>query len=1282
MATLAFRMIGSTLGSALGGPLGGTLGSMLGAYAGAQIDRALLGGGKVVEGPRLDNTVGISAQEGAPVPRCWGRVRLGGQVIWATEFEEERLVERQGGAGGKGLGKPNQPGTARYRYFAHVAIGLCEGPLLQIRRIWADDRELDLTTITLRLYTGSETQMPDPLIVAKQGTGNIPAFRGLAYVVFERFPLEDYGNRLPQFRFEVIGPGNELGPRLKAINLIPGSSEFAYAPEERREDFGYGETRPLNRHQLQAASDWEASLDNLQALAPALERVTLIAGWYGDDLRAGQCKFQPRSERPVKAVLGAPWQVAGLTRETAFPVSAPDGRPAYGGSPADASLVAAIRDLKARGLKVTLHPFVLMDIAPGNTLPHPATGQQPYPWRGRIVPGGPDVAGEMAALLGQAQPGQFSLAGDAVVYAGPEDWGYRRMVLHHAMLAKAAGGVDAFILGSEFVGLSHASTANGQFPFVAGLMALAAEVRALLGPATRLTYAADWTEYGARMRQGGAEIRFPLDPLWAHPAIDAVAIDAYPPLSDWRPEPGHADAQLASGPADRAYLATRITAGEAFDWYYPDDAARLAGQRLPITDGAYGKPWLYRAKDMASWWLNPHIERTGGVEHAAPTAWQPGSKPVWLAEIGCAAVQFGANAPNLFPDPKSAENGLPPFSRGGRDDLVQLRLNEAWHDRYGNGAGPGNPLSPLTGQPMVPADAIAPWAWDARPFPVFPLRRSQWSDGANWPCGHWLNGRLEAVPLDALIRALFRRYGLEEPLCEGVDGMVDGYLIDRPMPLRGALEPLARLFGLAFHARAGRIVVRGRPHGPVAAITADELVPAEGDGRRMLVQRQPDADLPRRLTLGFVDSEAEFTAATVVASHETGLARREATEPTALHLPRGLARRLAEQTLQDVWARRETWHFRLAPARLALEPGDVVAMPDGALVRLSRITDGPWREVVAERFEPALADLPAGDDALPPEPDAAFTAGPPHARLVEWPVARPEGLLALAVRAEPWQGPYAVVDTASGQAEPVAEISAPARLGRTISALPAGPLWRWDHHARFDVQIAGGALASLGAKAVLANGNLLAMTGPDGLTEILGFREAVLVGEGRFRLSGLLRGLGGSEPAAGRTLPPGAPVLVLDEAVATLPVGPERLNQPGQWRLVPAGRDLADPAGVALAHIPLGLGLTPLAPVHPRAGRVSGGILITFRRRTRAGGDSWDLFEVPLGEDQPAFRLEVMAGEVVRRSVALAETEWLYPAAAELADFGTAQTTLDLRIAQISHATGPGHACRRLVTVW
>jgi hypothetical protein len=124
------------------------------------------------------------------------------------------------------------------------------------------------------------------------------------------------------------------------------------------------------------------------------------------------------------------------------------------------------------------------------------------------------------------------------------------------------------------------------------------------------------------------------------------------------------------------YLAGNLQGGEGYEWFYPDAAARATQARTSITDGL-GKPWIFRVKDVWSWWSNAHYERVGGIELASPTGWVPQGKPIWLTELGCPAIDKGANQPSIFPDPKSSESGVPYFSDGGRDDLIQRRMLEA-----------------------------------------------------------------------------------------------------------------------------------------------------------------------------------------------------------------------------------------------------------------------------------------------------------------------------------------------------------------------------------------------------------------------------------------------------------------------------------------------------------------------------------------------------------------------------------------------------------------------------
>jgi GTA TIM-barrel-like domain len=479
MATLALAVAGAAAGGALlpgglslfGVALSGAqLGSQIGALASSVIDRALLSGHMPAQqGPRLSDLRVTASTEGAPIPRLYGRARLGGQIIWATNLEEQVVQQGSGGAGKGGSLGSGSAGGIEYRYFANFAVALAEGSITGVGRVWADGEELDLSTITYRLHPGGDDQLPDSLIEAKEGTGNAPAYRGLAYIVFERLALADFGNRIPQLSFEIHRAVDDFASLPRAVCLIPGAGEFAYAQEAVSRKVGAATNIAENVHTLQGGSDWEVALDQLQTALPNCTSVSLVVGWFGSDLRATRCEIRPAVDSADKVTAPLTWSVAGLSRGDASVVSQIDGRAAYGGTPSDSTVIAALQDLTARGHVVTLSPFLFMDVPADNALADPYTGAAPqpaYPWRGRITvspaagePGSPDktaaAATQVAAFLGTSAVSDFTVSGETVVYTGPNEWSYRRFILHYAHLALAAGGVDAFVIGSELRGLTQ-----------------------------------------------------------------------------------------------------------------------------------------------------------------------------------------------------------------------------------------------------------------------------------------------------------------------------------------------------------------------------------------------------------------------------------------------------------------------------------------------------------------------------------------------------------------------------------------------------------------------------------------------------------------------------------------------------------------------------------------------------------------------------------------------------------------------------------------------------------
>ena len=1290
MATLVLSTLGNAIGSAVGGPVGGVIGRA----AGSALGGALSGSGRktrFVEGPRLSDVAGITSTEGDPIPRVYGRARIGGCLIWATRpLEVANTSVERAASPSKGSSGPRTVRTA-YAYFANIAVGLCEGEIAAIRRIWADGTEIDRTRLTIRVHTGTADQAPDPLIVAKEGADDAPAYRGLAYVVFEGLPLADFGNRLPQFTFEVVRPVNGLCRLIRAVDLIPGAGEFVLDPAAVTVDLGCGRTQAANRHQLTHASDVLASLDALQALCPNLSRVAVVAAWFGDDLRAGRCRIAPRVETAVKTTSGDVWSVAGLSREAVGTVSLlPDGTtPAYGGTPSDAGLGRLVAVLSARGLDVVLYPFVMMDVPPGNALPDPRNAkasQPPYPWRGRITcDPAPGVAGSPDGTQGaETQVAAF--------FAN----GYRALMLHYADLAAGWIGEGAriagFLIGSELVGLTRVRSASG-YPAVAALRSLAAEVRRRVGAGVPLVYAADWTEYGAHVRDGGATIRFPLDDLFADSNIAAVGIDWYPPFTDWRDGPGHADLALAGDVHDRAYLKAAGASGEAFDWFYPDDTARAAQDRHPITDGAYGKPWIHRPKDLVGWWSNRHVERDGGVE-TRTTAWVPAGKPIWLTEVGVPAVDKGTNGPNVFPDPKSAENARPPFSRGVRDDLIPLRGLEAVLARF-DPAAPGfaasdNPVSPVYGGRMVDPTRVFVWCWDARPFPVFSDMTATWADAPQWGLGHWITGRIEGCDLDLLIARLLAEFGVDNPVQVEAAAFCDGYAIDRPLTARGALEPLAQVFGLDVSATGGTLRLRGpRGDAPLPLAEAD-LVRTGEDAAILRRVRAEESTLPLGVGLAITDAGSlDYRRAEAAASRPAGGRRGHTALDTALVTRREVGDALAEDWLDRLIAARDSAVLTLSPRRQEVEPGDVLALPgDGMVVRVERIDDSPaGRRIEASRVPPRAGPSRALARSRTAPPAAVVpAAGAPFPVALDLPVDRgsPTALQYLAVAAEPWPGAM-VVWRAEGEGAFAVQgtIDFPACLGRLLAPLPPGPLWRLDRGTRLPVMLRrAGALASVPLAAMLAGGNLFAVVAPDGTVEILSASGAEATGADTFRLTGLLRGLAGSEAAAARRAPTGSLIVRLDDGAVTPLV--DRLDEAGRafrYRIGAAGLDPGDPAMASLAATAGLAALRPLRPVHPRARRVGGDVRLTWIRRARRSADAWEPADIPLDEAAESYAVTLYANGTAIRSLTASGPALVYAAATETADFGGPQRALDVAVAQVGASAGPGPATRALVPI-
>ena len=1180
------------LGS-VGAALTGTVGGILATGIGRAVDNRLIASLSPARqtGRRLDSLALSSSAEGTPRSVVFGRARVAGQIIWAARF----LEKRKASSGGKGGQK-----TVEYEYSLSLAVAVGEGVIDGIGRIWADGQVLNTSAINYRVHCGSEDQQPDSLIEAVEGVA--PAYRGTAYVVFEDLGLGVFGNRVPQLAFEVfkrVPDALALENLLEGVCLIPGAGEFCLASEAVLRRDGLSRAVAENVNQMEGVSDLKVSLDQLMMQVPNLKRVSLVVGWFGTSVEAGECEVKPGVEHRLKVTSPFLWEVAGETRNTAYQISRIEDAkgasvPAYGGTPSDESVRQAIRDLKARGLEVTLYPFVFMDC-------------EGYPWRGRIT--------------AADEAGVDHLFGDA------DGWGLRRQALHYAQLV-ADEGADGLLIGSEMRGLTWSRGANGGFPAVDQFIALAEECRAIVGSGVKLSYAADWSEYFGKQANG--EVWYHLDPLWADENIDYVGIDWYAPMGDWRAGDwryggGGLDGEAGyRGPTDRAYLAAQVAGGEGYDWYYASGVDRDLQVRTPIEDGLAGEDWVYRYKDLKNWWSHRHYNRPDGVRATVPTDWVPQMKPIRLTEFGCAAVDRGCNAPNLFQDPKSTENSLPPYSTGARDDRVQRRMMEAMLRHYREPQH--NPVSGVYGGVML--DGMDAWCWDARPFPAFPSRGDLWADCDAWREGHWLNGRMVGDG-ERLIEAVLEYGGLSADDYEvgELDGRVPGYVIERPMRLREALEPLVVAFGARVAERGGRVTVRDDGAAAVK-LEMDRLVlPDKGAG---LVAERRLGLRPEAVRVRFADEAADYQTGAVVYRNPRGGQAGGVGVGLPILCDAETAGRVAMRVLAEESGEAEGLSVFLGPLEaLGLEPGDVVEVEGFA--GEWRVGQLNWDEEPSAKLEPVvrLATVPTSTDWHPVEPPVTLVT--PYVQMVEmgldeageagWPLA--------VVAADPWV-PMAVyggvdVDDLSRRAT----VEQPATVGQLLGSLEAGVFGRWDWANEMMVTVEGLAPQSRSAVSVLSGRNRVLVEGRAGW-ELVQFRQAEMVMAGVWKLKGLLRGCTGTQGEALAGAVAGATVVLVDEALVPVEMRTGERGLGRLWRVGPVGLPAGGEMFSALNHVWMGRGLRPWQPGHLRWTVEGEDWRFAWVPCVRGAVDAWE------GEateaDSLRFRLRVLAqGVEVRR---------------------------------------------------
>ena len=1290
MATILLSAAGAALGSGIGGSVlglsGAVIGRAVGATVGRSLDQRLLGSGsEAVEVGKVDRFRLSSVGQGTPVQEVWGRMRVSGEIIWASRFQEQR----QKSGGGKGAPRPT---TTSFSYTVSFAIALCRGEALRVGRVWADGVEIAPKSLDLRFYPGSEDQLPDPKIEAVEGPGLAPSYRGICYVVIENLPLARFGNRVPQFSFEVVrranvesaGEPKDLVDVIRAVALIPGSGEYALATTPVNFNYGLGRNVSANSHTASGETDFSTSLTQLTEELPNCWSVSLVVSWFGSDLRCGQCQVQPKVEQQIYDGTEMPWEVSGTPRSAAAVVPTIDSRSVYGGTPSDRSVIEAIQAIRASGKEVMFYPFILMDQLQGNALPDPwsdAESQPVLPWRGRITlsraPGlsgttdqTPDADVELAAFLGSASAIEFSPAQFSVTYTGQPEWSFRRFILHYAHLCALAGGVDAFCIGSELRGLTQIRSSSSEFPMVQALRQLAAEVRSVLGTQTKISYAADWSEYFGL--HTADDVHFNLDPLWADANIDFVGIDNYMPISDWRDSDSNADGDWGSI-YNLGYLELNIAGGEGFDWFYDSPESAISQRRTPITDEAYGEDWVFRYKDIRGWWSNQHFDRIGGARQLVPTSWTPGMKPIRFTEYGCSALDKATNEPNKFIDPKSSESTLPRASNGLRDDFLQQQYYLAQELFWRNDLN--NPSAILYAGRMVDLERSHAWTWDARPFPDFPGNTTTWVDGENYAKGHWLNGRTSNQPVSQVVAEICSGSGLTSNVdMSSLVGSLRGFTAIESTTARSKLQSLALTYSVEATEKNGTLVFFTRAARQVIQLNEEHFSTPEKTAATFERTRDSAADVVGKVRLTYIEAENDFDTTTAESVFPGDASSSTVAAEAALQLTHPEANAIAERWLNETRAATEKVNLSLPMSQATICSGDLISV-NGSTYRVDRVEDSDVLSLEATRVDlDAYSSI--GERGDMSRRSGSISSSPVFPLFLDLPLLRGDEVPHAphaAISSSPWPGPVSIWSSSTDAGYTLnIDTDAPAIVGVTNSALFSAPTGLWDRGSVLSVEFPFGEVSSASPFDVLNGANLAAIgSGNAEDWEVLQFTEAVLIDQNVYELRGLLRGLAGSDATMPSEWPQGSLVVLIDELLPQIQLPSSARGLGRFYRFGASEGGYTGPSVVTRFETFNGIGLRPYSVAH-LVGRwePSGDLALSWIRRTRVDGDNWASVEVPLGEEVDSYLVVVSKDETVVREGTVTGSSWLYTASMQAED--AVSSPFEVSVAQNSASFGPG----------
>lgn len=517
---------------------------------------------------------------------------------------------------------------------------------------------------------------------------------------------------------------------------------------------------------------------------------------------------------------------------------------------------------------------------------------------------------------------------------------------------------------------------------------------------------------------------------------------------------------------------------------------------------------------------------------------------------------------------------------------------------------------------------------------------------------------------------------------------VIGYVRTRVMTGRAAIDPLRQACFFDGFESDGKLKFRKRGHAVVRTFEDEELgYCASGDDTpsRITTRMVQETDLPRTVRLHYLSQSRDYEPG------EQASPTRVETDATndqdielSIVLDDGDAAKIASVLWSDAWASRWLHEIQVDAGLQELEPTDPIAVPVDGQVQRTRILDvvdvlPAYRKASLVRDDDGSYVSYAAESEVPVVVPPLTFFGPIEAVYLDIPLLRDEdddagfyaAMRPLIEGAFHGGAIYRSID-GGGNYTRIGQAGNAATMGVLSSALDSGPTDVWDDESILYVELDYGSLESRTVQAVL-NGANAAAVGDDGRWEIVQFRSAEFVALNLWKLTGLLRGRRGTEHFVGTSEAGDRFVLLSGSGIIRLSLPLSGVGREYTYKAV--GTGVMIDAAEEEAFTGRGVALKPFSPVHVEGSRdtTTGEWTIAWVRRGRIGQTMQSGTDIPLSEEVEDYEVDVLDGDgTVVRTISTSVQSAGYLGTQQIADFGSVQTSITVRVYQLSTSVGRG----------